>query len=93
MAVNAFMDATPNAPDHGDMLTVAYTVTGNDPTAPSTARISGAVVVGGQRLDLSTSVTLPGTPAASVTFEVPECEGLTFTVKPDDASEFTAPVA
>ena len=32
MAVNASMQANPQAPSHGDTITVTYTVTGNDPT-------------------------------------------------------------
>ena len=91
MAVNASMQANPQAPSHGDTITVTYTVTGNDPTAPSSAMITGQVVVGGIPLNVSTSVVLPGTPAAAVSYEVPECTGLTFAATADD-SVFTAAV-
>jgi hypothetical protein len=91
MAINAFLDANPSAPDHGDTLTVTYTVTGNDPTSPSTARISGHVVVGGQGFDVGTNITLPGSPAADVSYEVPECPGLTFAATGED-NVFTAAV-
>lgn len=85
MAINCFMDASPSAPDHGDTLTVSYSVTGNDPVSPSTARISGTVVVGGTSYDVSTTVTLPGSPPSEVTYEVPECDGLTFAPTADEA--------
>jgi hypothetical protein len=92
MAINCFLDASPSAPDHGDTLSVTYSVTGNDPVAPSSARITGSVVVGGVSYDVSTTITLPGSPAADVSYEVPECDDLTFTVSPDDPSTFTAVV-
>lgn len=91
MAVSAFINATPQAPDHGDTLTVSYVVTGNDPTPPSSSVVSGQVVVGGNPLSVNTTVTLPGTPAAPVTYDVPQCDGLTFTAT-DDPDTFTAVV-
>lgn len=91
MAVNCFLDASPSAPDHGDTLTVSYSVTGNDPVAPSSARIQGTVVVGGVSYDVTTTVTLPGSPPAAVTYEVPECPGLSF-ASTADSSVFTAVV-
>ena len=91
MAVSASMQAAPQAPDHGDTITITYVVTGNDGTAPSTEMIAGQVVVGGVSLDLSTSVRIPGTPAASVSYEVPTGAGLTF-VQGATANTFTAVV-
>jgi hypothetical protein len=79
------MDAAPSAPAHGATLTVTYSVTGNDPTAPSSARIEGSVVVGGVPYDVATSVTLPGSPAATVSFEAPTCPSLTFAATADPA--------
>jgi len=92
MAVSASMDATPNAPAHGQTLTVSYTVTGNDAIPPSTAQVTGGVVVGGTHFDVSTNITMPGTPAAAVTYDTPAAAGLTFTVNPADPSSFTAVV-
>ena len=91
MAVSAFMDAAPLAPAHGDTLTVTYSVTGNDPVAPHEARISGHVIVGGVGYDVGTTITLPGIPAAEVTYETPACEGLAFAGTENPAA-FTAVV-
>lgn len=92
MAISAYINATPQAPNHGDTITVNYVVTGNDPTAPSSAMISGHVTVGGVGYDVNTSITLPGTPAADVSYDVPTCPGLTFAVDPADPDTFTAVV-
>lgn len=95
MAVSAAMNATPSAPAHGQTLTISYSITGNDPVAPFTAQITGGVVVGGQPMDLSTSITMPGTPAQPVTYDIPEGPagtGLVFQVSPTDPSTFTAVV-
>jgi hypothetical protein len=78
MAVTCDMNAVPTAPNHGDTITVTYTVSGNDAIDPSSATITGRVVVGGIPYDVNTSITLPGTPAASVTYDVPLCSGLSF---------------
>jgi hypothetical protein len=91
MAVSCSIGAVPSAPAHGDTLTVTYTVSGNDPVDPSSAQITGRVVVGGTPYDVFTSVTLPGTPAAAVTYAVPACPGLTFAATADPAA-FTAVV-
>jgi len=93
MAISCSLSATPAAPAHGSTLTATYTVTGNDPVNPSSATISGRVVVGGTAYDVSTSVTLPGTPAASVSYVVPVSSdpSLIFAATADPAV-FTAPV-
>jgi len=91
MAVSASINANPSAPAHGDTITVTYTVTGNDPVDPSAAQVTGRVVVGGTPFDVFTSITLPGTPAATVTYAVPACPGLTFVATADPAV-FTAVV-
>jgi hypothetical protein len=93
MAVSCSLGANPSAPNHGDTLTVTYTVTGNDPVDPSQATITGRVVVGGIAYDVSTAVTLPGTPAAAVSYIVPVSSdpSLIFAATADPAV-FTAPV-
>jgi hypothetical protein len=91
MAVSCDISANPSAPNHGDTITVVYTVTGNDPIDPSSAQVTGRVVVGGTPYDVSTSITLPGTPAATVTYATPACPGLTFGATADPAT-FTAVV-
>jgi len=91
MTVSCAMNAAPTSPNHGDTVTVTYTVDGNDPISPQTVSITGTVVVGGVSQDVSTSITLPGTPAASVSYEVPVCSGLSF-VSTSDPSVFTAVV-
>ena len=89
MAVSCDINATPTAPDHGDTLIVTYSVDGNDPIDPQGATIRGTVVVGGTTYNVSTDITLPGTPAAEVDYGLPVCDGLTF-VQGASAAEFTA---
>lgn len=91
MAVSCDISANPLAPAHGDTLTVTYTVTGNDPIDPSSAQVTGRVVVDGIPYDVSTSITKPGTPAAAVSYAIPACPGLTFAATADPAT-FTAVV-
>ena len=85
MAVTCDLGVDNSTPNHGDTITVTYTVTGNDAVDPSAATISGRVVVGGVGYDVSTSVTLPGTPAAAVSYGVPACTGLDFLASADPA--------
>jgi len=91
MPVSCDMNASPSAPAHGETVTITYSVQGNDPIDPTSATITGRVVVGGTPYDVSTAVTLPGTPAASVTYDVPLCTGLSF-VSTADPAVFTAVV-
>lgn len=92
MAISASLTVTPSAPDHGDTITAVYSVTGNDPVPPSQATVSGrGLVVGSQEFDVNTTITMPGTPAASVGYAIPTCPGLTFTAT-DDPAVFTAVV-
>jgi len=91
MPVSCDMNAAPSAPAHGETVTVTYSVDGNDPINPTSATITGRVVVGGTPYDVKTAVTLPGTPAASVSYDVPSCPDLTFTSTADPAV-FTAVV-
>jgi hypothetical protein len=83
--VSCDMNVDDPTPDHGDTITVTYSVDGNDPVDPQTATISGRVVVGGVPYDLSTNLTLPGTPSAPVTYGVPACTGLSFVATADPA--------
>jgi hypothetical protein len=91
MAISCDLNVDDPTPQHGDTLTVTYSVDGNDPVDPTGATISGRVVVGGVGYDVSTQITLPGTPAASVSYGTPECPGLTF-LATANAAVFTAVV-
>lgn len=71
MAVSVTINADDTAPAHGQIISVTYTVDGNDPIEPSGGTISGAAVIDGRRYEVSTTITAPGTPAASEAFEVP----------------------
>jgi hypothetical protein len=89
MAVSCSLNATPTAPDHGDTLIVTYQVDGNDPIDPQGATVRGTVVVGGATYNVSTDITLPGTPAADVEYGTPTCDSLTF-AQGASGAEFTA---
>jgi hypothetical protein len=79
MAISCSINADDSAPAHGQLVTFTYTVEGNDPIPSQGSTTNGAVVVGGIRYEVSTSVTLPGTPAASEQFEMPTSDaGLVF---------------
>jgi len=79
MAISCSLNADDTAPGHGQLVTFTYTVDGNDPVDPQGATVSGAAVVGGVRYEVETTMTLPGTPAASEQFEVPSSDaGLVF---------------
>ena len=78
MAVTASLSVTPQAPAHGAMVTATYTVTGNDPGPGQSATVSGTVNLGGQDMNVATTVTLPGVVTQPVTYAVPTCPGLTF---------------
>jgi len=71
MAVSVSLNADDTAPAHGQIVTFTYTVDGNDPIDPSSGVVSGASVVGGIRFEVNTTMTAPGTPAATEQFEVP----------------------
>jgi hypothetical protein len=79
MAVSASLSVAPSAPNHGDTVTATYTVSGNNPSPGQSATVSGDANVGGTDFQVSTTITLPGTPALPVTYTVPTCPGLTFT--------------
>jgi hypothetical protein len=67
VAVSVTLTPDTAVPAHGTTLTLTYKVTGNDPVPPAGEAISGTVDVGGTRYDVTTTVTLPGSPAKPVT--------------------------
>lgn len=91
MTVTVTLTVTPTAPKSGDSVTATYAVTGNDPIPPVSAQVSGVATVGGQPIDVTTTLTIPGVPAQPVTYAMPTCDGLTFAVTKDPAV-FTAVV-
>jgi len=83
MPVTATLTVIPAAPAHGATVTATYAVQGNSPGPGSSATISGIATVGGQDIQVSTTVTLPGAPALPESYQVPACQGLTFTATAD----------
>lgn len=94
MTVSVTFTAEPAAPGHGDTVTAAYAVTGNDPGPPQSATVSGAATIGAGTFDVSTTISLPGVKPLPETFAVPSCPGLVFAADPADPSgaTFTAVV-
>lgn len=74
----AQLTVSPASPKHGQTVTATYTVTGNDGTPPQTAQVTGKAAIGDQLLDVTVSLTLPGTEPLPETFEVPIYDGLVF---------------
>jgi len=93
MAVSADGNVDNATPGHGDTITFTYTVTGNDTIDPAQDTISGVATIGGQDFVCTTTLTLPGTPAASESFAQPTSESgkLSFSSTSDPAV-FTAVV-
>lgn len=92
MPVSCDINVDDPAPGHGDTITVTYSVDGNDPVDPTSATITGRVVVGGIGYDVNTQVTLPGTPAAGVVYDVPQCAELPGFTATSDPAEFTTTI-
>jgi hypothetical protein len=85
MAISVDINSDDTAPAHGQIVTFTYTVDGNDPVPSSAAVVSGAAVVGGVRYEVSTTMTAPGTPAASEQYEMPTSDaGWTFQATSQD---------
>lgn len=85
MAISVSINADDTAPAHGQIVTFTYAVDGNDPVPSSGATVSGAAVIGGVRYQVDTTMTAPGTPAASEQFEVPTSDaGWTFAGTSED---------
>jgi len=74
MAVSADGNVDNATPAHGDTITFTYTVTGNETIDPAQDTISGVATIGGQDFVCTTTLTLPGTPAASESFAQPTSE-------------------
>jgi len=93
--ISATLTMSPAAPNHGDVVTATYAVSGNDgtPTGPSQVEsILGKVTIGQDVLDVVTTLTLPGAPAVAplpVVYVAPTAAGLTFVATADPAV-FTA---
>ena len=58
MPVSCDINVDDQTPQHGETLTITYSVDGNDPVDPTGATITGRVVVGGIGYDVNTTVTL-----------------------------------
>lgn len=92
MTITASIAVSPSAPAAGTVVTATYSVSGNAPGPGWTLGFSGTLTVNGTAYDgASGSLTLPGAPAAPVTYQVPSCPGLTFAATKDPAV-FTATV-
>lgn len=89
MAISASLAPDIDTPAHGATVIFTYTVTGNDPIPASAAAIAGAVTIAGVVYDVTTAVTLPGTPAGAVAYDPPSGGGLVFNPTADPAV-FTA---
>lgn len=89
MAIVVTLNVTPTAPTAGQTVTATYTVTGNTPGPSSSATVEGSAIIGGIAYDVSTTLTVPGTPALPQSFTVPTATGLTFT-STSVANVFTA---
>lgn len=92
MPVSCDINVDDPTPQHGDTITVTYEVDGNDPVDPTSATIRGRAVVGGIGYDVSTTMTLPGTPAAGVVYDVPTCADLPGFTATSDPAVFTTTV-
>jgi len=91
MAVEVTLTIDNPAPDHGDVVTATYVVTGNDGTPATERTIDGSASVGGVPYEADSSVTLPGSPALPQTYDTPVAPGLTF-VPTANPAVFTAVV-
>jgi len=93
MTISVTLTVTPSAPAPGAVVTATYAVTGNNPGAGQTIGFSGSVTLGGVTYPGSTgALSLPGTPAAAVSYATPACPGLTFQNTAGNPAVFTATV-
>ena len=79
------LTVTPTNPARGQTVQALYQVLDNEGTPPQTVKVDGKGLIGDTEVIVSTVVTVPGTDPLPVTFEVPTCEGLTFTGTSDPA--------
>lgn len=91
MAVVAELVLDNPAPDHGDVVTATYIVTGNDGTPAQEAEAVGSADVGGTDYPVTAPIILPGSPALPQTYDTPACLGLVF-VPTANPAVFTAVV-
>lgn len=84
MAITVSLAVSPTAPTSGQTVTATYTVSGNTGTPAGPAQeavVSGVARIGDEDINVSTTLTLPGTPEVpplSESFSVPTVAGLTF---------------
>lgn len=83
------LTVNPPTPAHGATVTATYAVTGNEGTPAKTGVVTGSVQIGADTFNVSTTVTLPGTPGLPETFSTPTCPGITF-APTGDPRVFTA---
>ena len=83
MSAALTLTVAPAAPAHGQTVTATYAVTGNAGTPPTAATVTGQANVGGQTLDVATTITIPGVDPLTESFSAPVCPGLTFTTSGD----------
>lgn len=91
MAISVTLAVSPAAPAHGATVTATYAVSGAAAGPGTPVSVTGTATVGGQSFPVTASFTLPGAPAAAVTYAVPTCPGLTFKATAA-ANTFTAVV-
>jgi hypothetical protein len=89
--VTVTLSVSPSAPAHGATVTATYAVSGVSPGAGTPVTLDGSVTVGGTAIPVTGSFTLPGAPAATVTYATPTAAGLTFAATSNPAV-FTAVV-
>ena len=81
--VTLTLTITPAAPARGQTVTAAYVVNGNTGTPPTAATVTGQANVGGQTLDVATTLTIPGVDPLPESFAAPTCTGLSFVTNGD----------
>lgn len=92
MPITARLVVTPAAPKHGDTVTARIEVLGNDGAPPQEAVLAGAAVIGGQEIDVTTTLTLPAVPPLPEAFSKVSGAGLTW-VDTDEPNVWTAVVS
>jgi len=70
-------------PDHGDRVTIAYVVEGNDGTPASSDDVEGLAHVGGLDINVKVNLTLPAVDPEPESFEPPVYPGLTIEATAD----------
>ena len=78
MAITATLTVDNPTPAHGDMITATYAVFGNDGTPAQAGSVTGSTDVGGQVIDVLTTLTFPAVDPLPVTYAKPVTPGLTW---------------